>query len=256
MQQDSTGDRKLILNEGIVDWIMERDTPAERLAAWDTIVAIAFPEEGVEYVPPTKAPRGKILSVEDRVRRDVYNLFAGVLKGNTGVVEDRNDYHKAYIPENQIPFNNPRCSLPSHLSATDKMMIEEWDHKIPDVESLQQYLQTNYFYANKPMVVSLDFCAYAYHKLAVVDRWISTKTKTPFREINRAIHYLALTYIKTTGEIKRAENEERRKDIESEFAMESTVVAHLSASEMASRERRESAKAERLFAERLLKGKK
>ena len=257
MLQESTTDRKLILTEGIVDWIMERDTPKERLAAWDTVVAIAFPEDGVDFVPPSKPQRGKALSAEDKIKRDVYNLFSGVLKSQKKEGIEGSVSPKAYdVPENHIPFNIPKHSIPSHLTTADKMKIEEWDQKIPDVETLQKYLQSNYFYANKSKVVSQEFCEFAFHKLAVVDRWISSKTKTPLRDINRAIHYLALTYTKTVGEIKRAEQEERRKDIESEFAMESTVVSHMSPSDMASRERRESAKAEKLFAERLLKGMK
>ena len=46
--------RSIPLLEGHARWIMERETPEERLAAWETLVAIAFPPPyELPYVPPS-----------------------------------------------------------------------------------------------------------------------------------------------------------------------------------------------------------
>ena len=37
--------RRVTLYEGQVRFIMERETPEERLAAWETVAAIAFPPD-------------------------------------------------------------------------------------------------------------------------------------------------------------------------------------------------------------------
>ena len=70
--------KSIVLFEGHVRWIMERETPEERLAAWETLAAIAFPENPYElpYKPPQIPLDGSVLSRCDRVRRDTYNMLA------------------------------------------------------------------------------------------------------------------------------------------------------------------------------------
>ena len=51
--------RSIVLDEGRVDWIMERATPEERLAAWDVLVAVAFPDDSSERIDLNKIKSGK-----------------------------------------------------------------------------------------------------------------------------------------------------------------------------------------------------
>lgn len=75
--------RTLVLLEGQVKWIMERETPAERLAAWETIVSIAFPNEyELPYTPPDLPSDGTKLSIEDRARRDTFHMVKDFLGCN------------------------------------------------------------------------------------------------------------------------------------------------------------------------------
>ena len=70
MSLDKKTPRSVLLFEGQARWIMERETPEERIAALEVLMAIAFPNEGEEYKPP-KSPKTNI----GKVQRDAYNIF-------------------------------------------------------------------------------------------------------------------------------------------------------------------------------------
>ena len=108
------------------------------------------------------------------------------------------------------------------LTKDEQAAVSEWDRKIPDAQALQAFLKKNYMYQNKKLVVSDEFCDFAYHKLAKIDRWLSTRDQRPLHDIRQAVHYIALDYIKRAGELRRAEKEEQRKDLEADFEMKNT----------------------------------
>ena len=97
--------KSIVLLEGHVRWIMERETPEERLAAWETLAAIAFPENPYElpYEPPQKPFDGSRLSPCDRVRRDTYNMLA--------------DYINSRMWETEGGGKNPKKVLAGKLGA-------------------------------------------------------------------------------------------------------------------------------------------
>lgn len=83
-------ERNVCIWEGWARWIAERDTTEEKLAAYETIMAIAFPEdESSPYTPPPKPTDGSKLSRCDLIRRDVYNQWHGVIEKKTGVVNQK-----------------------------------------------------------------------------------------------------------------------------------------------------------------------
>lgn len=93
MCQEAKPIRSVVLFEGQVKWIMERDTPEERLAAWEAITSIAFPDdEKNPFRPPSIPTDGSRLTPSDRVKRDVYNLFKDIIESravkNNGKVKD------------------------------------------------------------------------------------------------------------------------------------------------------------------------
>lgn len=80
MSREDRPDRALTLYEGHVRCIMELDTPAEKLAALETVFAIAFPSDDTPYEPPEIPKDGSTLSAEDKARRLAYNIFSGLIK--------------------------------------------------------------------------------------------------------------------------------------------------------------------------------
>ena len=273
--------RSVVLFEGQVKWIMERDTPEERLAAWEAISAIAFPDDdSVPYQPPMKPSDGAKLSPTDRVKRDVYNLFKDIIESraikNNGKLKDpkkveagrmgaavrfgkRGESSAAVRDDDEETPEVPEASnsvsdkpvvkkdapkLPGAIAnddfsgdvaggfkfeksftADEKAAIAAWDRRIPNPKALQEFLVKNYLYQNKQLVVSDKFCEYAYHQLAKIDRWISTRDRKPLRDIKTAIHYMALDFMRKSGEIRRAEKVEHSKDLEMDYSDNSADYA-------------------------------
>ena len=294
--------RRVTLYEGQVRFIMERETPEERLAAWETVAAIAFPpDDDHKYVPPELPTDGGRLSPCDRVRRDVYNFIKDIIEyqamkdsgklkdskkveagrlgaavrfGRRGesssasqakdIVETADDLRAMpIVPKNQpsdVAEDDFTCYVAGGfrrrkvLSKDEQAAISEWDEKIPDAKALQAYLQKNYMYQNKKLVVSDEFCEFAYHKLAKIDRWISTRDRRPLHDIRQAVHYIALDYIKKAGEIRRAEKEEHRKDLEADLEMKNTQYSQQSPSDLATIERKRRRAAEKEAMAKILKG--
>jgi prophage antirepressor-like protein len=71
--------------------------------------------------------------------------------------------------------------------------------------------------------------------------------------LRNAVHFLILDYVRKSGDLKRVEAEERRKDMESEFAMKTTQYSQQSASDLAAIERKRRRAAEREM-EKTLRG--
>lgn len=293
--------RRVTLFEGQVKFIMERDTPEERLAAIETIFAIAFPpDEDHKYVPPALPADGSRLSPCDRVRRDVYNFLKDVLErqaekdsgkkdpqkveaGRLGALArfgDRGSSSAVNIsptkkkePKDETKESTPAVTIPRAILEDDfssdivggtrykrtltdeeKAQVASWDKKIPDAKALQEFLKRNYMYQNKALVITDEFCDFAYHKLAKIDRWISTRDRRPLHDIRQAVHYIALDYIKKAGEIRRAEKEEHRKDMEADFEMQTTQHSRQTPTELAAIERKRRRAAEREAMEKIMKG--
>lgn len=290
--------RRVTLFEGQVKFIMERDTPEERLAAIETIFAIAFPpDDEHKYVPPSLPEDGSKLSPCDRVRRDVYNFLKDVLEkqaekdsgkkdpqkveaGRLGALARFGDRGSSSIGEVSSPKKKetkeetksavivPKAILDDDFSSDivggirykrtltdeEKAQIAAWDKKIPDAKALQEFLKRNYMYQNKALVITDEFCVFAYHKLAKIDRWISTRDRRPLHDIRQAVHYIALDYIKKAGEIRRAEKEEHRKDMEADFEMQTTQHSQQTPTELAAIERKRRRAAEREAMEKIMKG--
>lgn len=81
MCREGQPDRSVTLYEGHVRCILELDSPLERLAALETVFAIAFPkDEDKPYVPPEIPTDGSRLSAEDKARRLAYNIFNGLIR--------------------------------------------------------------------------------------------------------------------------------------------------------------------------------
>ena len=283
--------RCLTLFEGWVKWIRELDTAEERLAAWETFGAIAFPEdESRPYEPPPLPTNGSKLSVCDKVRRQVYNLFKAVIESNAiknswkgkdqkkveagrlgaAIRFGRNGESSTVVTSSEPEVGAKPTSLDvtrqeeaivnrsytprRRLTADDKEKIAEWNRTIPNASALQEYLRRNYMYQNTALILTPEFCEFAYHKLANIDKWISTRDKKPFNDIRNAIHYLALDYIKKSGEIRRAEKEEKRLDMEADFEMQTTLHSKQSPSDIAEKERKRRMDAEQKAMEMILKG--
>ena len=266
--------KSIVLTEGMVDWIMERESAEERLAAWDTIVAIAFEQE--EFNPPAKAANKKLSKVE-RTQRDVYLLFKDIIQGfkpMSGTVPGSVPSSTLATPSTVTPpilpketdkgaadaYNSPvgdtwrsgfnRRNKP--LTNEEQIAIAEWDKKIPHAEALQEYLKTNYYLGNRSLVATEEFCQFAYHRLKS-DSWLSSKTGKPLKNISSAIHYLALDYKEKCGEARRTDEKERKRDMEMEFEMQSTVISNMSERDHASLKRIRDAQAEKLWQEQVMR---
>lgn len=300
--------RSVVLFEGQAKWIMERETPEERLAALEAILAIAFPpDEEHPYVPPPLPADGSRLSPCDKTKRDVYNLFKDLIESRAmrtnGKLKDlkkveagrlgaamrfakRGESSTAAEPletETDVEVESPQVddmqspATPSpvmptpiaeddfsgfvaggngkvNLTKSDKMKIAGWDKKIPDAKALQEYLKTNYLFQNKKLVMTDEFCEFAYQKLAKIDMWISRRDNRPFNDIRHAVYWMSLDYMKKAGEIRRAEREEKRKDLEADLEMKNTMYSQQSPSEIATIERKRRRAAEKEAVSKIIKG--
>lgn len=271
MQGEQRQVRSIVLDEGQVDWIMERETPEERLAAWDVLVACAFPEDDDHLYEPPKSKRGVKLSPVDRTKRDAYNIFKGI--GLHGVPYGESD-STAYQVDVHSPVQTPsiepvkvpdtedatyeigRQSLANqNLTKADLDQIAEWNRKFPDSRSLYEYLDKSYYYANRNIVCSEEFCNYALSQFRIRN-WLNYKTGKPHRSIDRTIHYMALDYIKRCGEIRRAEEEERQKDIAAEFEVKAAKYEQQTPTDIATVERRRRMEAEEKWLLKMMGGEK
>lgn len=315
MCREGKPDRSVTLYEGHVRCIMELDTPSERLAALETVFAIAFPpEEDKPYYPPELPTDGSKLSVEDKARRLAYNIFNGLIRyqgkkgdsrikdkkkveagrigaqirwGDSSVsvvdastsgaenksAEDDNAFCTA-VKETGRELGIARQTAPKaveeddftsgyeaggyrykrELTKAEKEAIAEWDKKIPNAQALQEFIKKNFLYATRGTALKPEFCEFAYHKLAKIDRWISSRDRRPLRDIRTAIHYIALEYNRQLGEVERAEKEEKRKNMEAEFQMKNTELSQMSATDLADLERRRRRQAEKEAAAKIKKG--
>lgn len=307
--------RSVVLFEGPVQWIMERETAEERLAAWETVCAIAFPkDEAKPYEPPLLPADGKKLSSCDRVRRDAFNIFKGVIESRAmkanGKMKDPKKVeagrmgaakrfgknygessamdgsaleaaqkaadavngdrvadakpvelkvstvtNTAHTTPFEDDFTAPTAGArrkQRKLTPEEQERQTEWDRKIPDEKALQKWLQDGYVLANKNIVVSDEFCLFAYTRLAKEDRWISTRDGTVLKNIFTPIHYLALDYKRKMNEIRRAEEEEKAKDMVAEQKKNEALYSDMSPSDLASIERKRRRAAERAQMEQAL----
>ena len=264
MQIDHRHIRSIVLDEGQVDWIMERETPEERLAAWETLVAIAFPEDdSIPYEPPNWRKGDKLSSIE-RTRRDAYNIFKGiylhgvpygesdstVCMGEPIELEEKKiDRIAEQSEETYNVTHNTR--LAKSLTQEDKEQISNWNRKFPDSKSLYDYLNRNYYFSNRNIVCSEGFCNYALSQFRS-NNWINYKTGKPHKSIDRTIHYLALDYKKRCGEIRRAEEEERKKDIEAEYESKAAQYEQQSPTDIATAERKRRMEAEERWLSKMM----
>lgn len=294
---------------------MELDTPSEKLAALETVFAIAFPpQEDKPYTPPELPVDGSKLSKEDKARRLAYNIFNGLIryhgKKGDGRIKDKKkveagrlgaytrwgdssvstaDASTAKIEntakeghdildaqgkdaEHGISIAKPSTSkvaeeddfnsiyeagryrFKRELSKVEKDAIAEWDKKIPNAQALLEFIKKNFLFATRVTALKPEFCEFAYHKLAKIDRWISSRDGRPLRDIRTAIHYIALEYNRQLGEVERAEKEEKRKNLEAEFQMKNTELSQMSATDLADLERRRRRLAEKEAAAKIMKG--
>lgn len=310
--------KSIVLFEGHVRWIMERETPEERLAAWETLAAIAFPENPYElpYKPPQVPLDGSVLSRCDRVRRDTYNMLADfinsrvwegdgrgknpkkVFAGKVGAAIRHGKYGSssstAYDddsttsgyscedvvkppPSQSTPmqesvqphitmtplderaeeteyFSERYRKIEPTLSARDKTKIAELNKKFPNAAALREWLDRNYFQGNKHLVCSEQFCAYAFQRLAKDANWISYRTNHVINNLLTVIHWMAIDFQRKSNEIRRAEEEEDRKNKESEFESRVQAVSQMSNEDIADKERISARRAERRAMEKILRG--
>ena len=292
MSEDSRHVRNVVLFEGHVRWIMERETPKERLAAWEALAAIAFPkDESKPYKPPEIPSDGSQLSPCDRARRDTYNMIGDFFKSRvweqSGVIFDRDSFafgmsqvdsaastandrveEVASVVESPSshlqPFDQKAeettgyseryLRIEKGLSDLDRKKIAEWHKKIPNAAALKEWLERNYFFQNRKLVCSNEFCAFAYSRLALENNWVSYRTNHAMNEIRNAIHWMAIDYLRKTNDIKRVEQEEYRKDLESEFETKALSVSQMTNEEIATMERKRRRKAEKEAMEKVLRG--
>ena len=282
---------------------MERETPEERLAAWETLVAIAFPPPyELPYVPPSLPVDGKKLSKCDRVRRDTYNMVSDFINSRCWEIQDGKDRKKVAAgrlgasvrhwkigssdsssavekktesPKQECPTSSsaPTTITPAdniaedddwyipsirqskkEVSERDRKRIDEWHKKIPNAAALKEWLERNYLFQNKKLVCSKDFCEFAYNQLAVERNWTSSKTGHALTTIQNAIHWMAINFMKMENHIKRAEKEEHRKVLESEFATKVSDVSQMSSEEIEELEHRRRRMAEKEAMDKILKG--
>lgn len=331
--------RSLLLFEGQVQWIMERETAEEKLAAWETVAALAFPHGEGEPAPPELPNDGSKLSPCDRVRRDAFLLFKDVIEARAAKVspkekntkkveagrigaarrygyssdglgddvngmdaiqneavlarvlpqtppnEDKKEPVNSHVEEVSpvqekshiliddpeiddiepyVPTEPPVEDVPKvvtlgygrkrKLSPKERQVVADYDKRFPNVTAFQDFLKENYLLGNRDIVVSDDFCAYAYNKIAKQNRWISTKSGTPLRDFSYAVHYIALEYQKLRGDIRRLEAEEHQKDIDSEMRQSVSDAEAMSPSDIAAIERKRRRAAEKEAAKKLMEG--
>ena len=282
---------------------MERETPEERLAAWETVAAIAFPNEyELPYTPPRVPSDGK-LSKCDRARRDTYNMMSdfvkcgfglGMLNGKDikkvmagrigaavrhGLGSSSSDCYDSFVPQevettrtdavtNPEPSIHPKDEfeeettgfserfekVAKNLTAADLAKIEEWRRKIPNAAALKEWLERNYMFQNRKLVCSDEFCEYAFNIIAVQSNWMSYKTKHAMNDIRNAIHWIAIDYMRKANEIKRAEEAEHRKNLESEFETKSIESSGMTSEEIAEMQRLRRRKAEKEAMEKIMRG--
>lgn len=269
MSADTRQVRSIILDEGRVAWIMERETPEERLAAWDMLVAIAFPEDESEEFDINRINRGKSATAVERTMRDAYHIFKGIevhkfqmdSNGISGIGERQNEEQKPKEEKKDEPKGEEQWgelgkrSRKVKLTAGDLEQIEEWNRRFPEAKALHDYLEHNYFMSNRNMVCSEDFCRYA-HNLLTSQRWLSTKTGRPLAKIDLAIHYIALQYKRRCGEIMRAEEAERQKNLAAEFEAKSKQYEQQSPTEIATIERQRRLEAEEAWMKKMMAAQK
>lgn len=313
--------KNIVLFEGHVRWIMERETPEERLAAWEVVAAIAFPHEyELPYEPPEIPADGSPLSPCDKVRRDTYHMMAdfilsrvweqsGQIKnqrkveaGKIGASAKYGYYGSpastdSYIETEEPPAREPTvgCTpaqtdstanqqpptasdistsitpkdaameelepnywLPKKmnkkLNEKDRKLIDNWHKKIPNAAALREFLERGYMFQNKSLVTSPVFCDYAYARIARECNFVSPKTGHAYGSLFNVIHWLALDYIRKENEIRRASEEEKRKDIESEFETKVAEVSQMTNEEIMAMERKRQRKAEREAMAKVLRG--
>lgn len=267
MQNDQRNVRSIVLDEGQVDWIMERETPEERLAAWDVLVAIAFPEDTALPYEPPKVKKGSKLSPVERTKRDAYNIFKGI--GLHGVPYGESDstaffgestssdeHNVDSITDKSEPTYNRmyQTRIQQSLTQADNDQIAKWNRRFPDSKSLYEYLNKNYFFANRNLVCSEEFCNFALRQFQT-NNWINYKTEKPHKSIDRTIHYLALDYKRRCGEIRRAEEEERKKDLAAEFDAKVEKYDSIEPTDIATAERKRRIEAEERWLKKMMEGK-
>ena len=310
MCRESKQVKNIVLFEGHVRWIMERETPEERLAAWETLAAIAFPNDyELPYQPPELPSDGSPLSPCDRVRRDTYymlcDFFSSRVWEQTGRIKDQKKVaagrrgaaarfgmywgsdctavaegspptdsignelkEKPQSITVQMPTMMPKDlraeetgylsdryrKIEKGLTEVDKKKIAEWHKKFPNAAALREWLDRNFLFQNRNVVCTNEFAEFAYTKLALEENWVSYKTGHAMQDIRNAIHWLALDYIRKSREIRRVEEQEHRKDLESEFETKALVASQMSNEDMATLERRRRRQAEREAMEKVLRG--
>jgi hypothetical protein len=256
--------RSIVLDEGQVDWIMERETPEERLAAWDTLVAVAFPEDSTQPYEPPKMKRGTKLSPVERTKRDAYNIFKriglhGVPYGESDSTASAGESTVTEVQkptpmiETTVTTYDLSCptKMPQNLTQADKEQIAEWNRRFPDSKSLYDYLDKSYLYQNRNLVCSEEFCTYALRQLQL-HNWINYKTGKPHKSIDRTIHYIALDYKKRCGEIRRADEEERQKDMAAEFDAKVAKYDSMESTDIATAERKRRMEAEERWMRKMM----
>ena len=273
MSEQTTEEKCIVISEGQIAWIMERDTPEERLAAWEVFAAIACPDEGTQYEPPKQTRNGVKLSKLDRVKRDAYNVFRGIQRVTMpGITRMRFQSGESSVSGESTATNpiSPNYTMDeptfgrsngrrgsridySKLTPEDKAAIANWDKQIPDPKALKEYLDKNYLYQNRLFVQTDEFCAYAFNLLKG-QRWISTRTGKPLVSLVTAIFYIALDYKQKNDKIKRIEMVEHAKDVKTEFEVLTTEQEMQTPSDLAAIERKRRRIAEKELEEKYLKG--
>ena len=265
---------------------MERESPEERLAAWETIVAIAFPQQDK---PPYTPPKGKSLSPCDRVRRDVYLMFKDIIESShwerfgevknnrkvkagiasavaresrrmdsgTSTDSDSSDSSDESLSMSPQLMNSAEriCGTIrgnfGKLTSYDLNKISEWRNKFPSATALLKYLDENYMFPNRKLVCTESFCDYAFSQLES-SNWCRSRNGKPLAKIDIAIHWMAVDYTKRVGDIRRLEQEEKRKDLETNLALQNTEISQLSADDFAAIERKRRRQAEKEAMQKLM----
>lgn len=115
----------IVLFEGHVRWIMERPTPEERLAAWETLAAIAFPQDGAApYTPPEAHDGEPALSPCDRVRRDTYHMMS--------------DFISSRVWELSGKVKNLNKSVAGKCGAIVRYGLEDSTDTMPDIDTTME----------------------------------------------------------------------------------------------------------------------
>ena len=159
MVEQNSEEKCIVISEGQIAWIMDRDTPEERLAAWEVFASVACPVDGNPYQPP-KQTRGVRMSLTDRVRRDAYNILRGIqrvtmselnrmrFQGCESSVASESSVCSSSTPTYSMDVPTFGCQNGrrygridfSSLTPEDRKAIEDWNKKIPDHKALKSYL--------------------------------------------------------------------------------------------------------------------